>query len=154
MDESKKLFVELIKSYANYAKDQSQGMHTFMEFVLAIERWSQQLNYNQIETLNELRKIFPLYFVAHKRCEFKNAKFTWRGKQCKYNLVFIVAKTSNKIRNQLFIENECNKYGLNYNDKNALDQNMKDLLDSGYIMINSDIDSFSKENPNETFCKY
>jgi hypothetical protein len=156
MEESKKAFAELLQSYARYVLDKSEDLKSFMNLCFSIEKWSRQLNYDQVQTLNELRKVFPIYLVAYDRPPFKNGEFIWRGKKCKYNLVFIVAASSSAIKNQEFIIKECAKYVLDFNDEEALEQNMKNLLDAGYIVINknTDLDSFAKDNPKNKFVKW
>lgn len=141
-------FLDVLKVYAEYRRNKK----TFMDVCTTIFEWINSTENNQLESLNELRKYIPIYFVATKEVH-KGAKIMWKKTIQEYQLNIILAKSSNKNEQEAFIKSECIKYGLDFTNENEKRDNEIKLNSSGFIIIDSSMDEFMKNNSSKLYEK-
>ena len=145
---SQKIFTKIAEYFNEYRNDKK----TFMDICEVIFEWIKTTNLNQVESMNELKKIIPIQFIA-QNSDLNGVEFKWRETECKYQLTFVLSASIDKREQDKFMKYECRKYGLEYTDETQLKLNEEKLLNSGFTIIKTEIDEFFKANPTGNFEK-
>lgn len=142
------ILMKIKECYADYRLNKK----TFMNMCELIFEWINSTNLNQVESMNELKRIIPIQFVA-LTATLKGAELKWRNQVCTYQLAFVLSASLDKYDQDRTIMAECKKYGLNYADGNQMKLNEEKLLNTGFITIATEFDELCRLNPNKQFEK-